>query len=43
MSNEVLERIHRVIGNIVRTFNISTHTYIDENDPWTGILYAAEF
>ena len=43
MSNAVLERIHQVLGNLVRTFNISTQTYVDEYDPWTGILAAAEF
>ena len=43
MYNEVLERIHQVLGNIVRTFNISTQTYFDKNDPWTGIIAAAVF
>ena len=43
MSNEALERIHQVLENLVRTFNISTQTYIDEDDPWTGILAAAAF
>ena len=42
MFNSVLERIHQVIGNLVRTFNIS-HNYINKNDPWTGILAVAEF
>ena len=42
MSNVVLERIHQVLGNLVRNFNIS-QTYIDKNDPWAGILAAAEF
>ena len=43
MSNEVLERIHQVLGNIVRTFNIFTQTYVGKNDPWLGILAAAAF
>ena len=43
MSNAVLERIHQVLGNLVRTFNISTQTYVDEDYSWTGILAAAEF
>ena len=43
MSNEVLESIQQVIGNLVRNFNISTHNYIDKNDPWTGILAPAAF
>ena len=43
LSNSVLERIHQVIGNLVQTFNISTQTYVDKNDMWTGILAAAMF
>ena len=42
ISNVVLERIHRIIGNLLRNFNIS-HTYVDKDDPWLGILAAAEF
>ena len=42
MPNTVLERIYQVLGNLVRTFNIS-QTYVDENDPWTDILAATEF
>ena len=41
--NAVLERIHQVLVNLVLTFNISTQTYFDKDDPWTGILAAAEF
>ena len=43
MSNALLERIHQVLGNLVRTFNISTQTYVNKYEPWTGILSAAEF
>ena len=42
MCNAILERIHQVLGKIVRTFNIQ-QTYVDKNDPWTGILAAAAF
>ena len=42
MSNAILERIHQVIGNLVRTFNVQ-QTYVDKNDPWTDILAAAAF
>ena len=38
--NAILERIHQVIGNLVRTFNI-TKTYVGKDDPWLGILAAA--
>ena len=30
--NAILERIHQVLGNIVRNFNI-TQTYVNEVDP----------
>ena len=43
MSNTVLKRIHQVLGNLVRTINISTQTYVDENYPWKGILAALLF
>ena len=42
MSNAILERIHQVIGNLVRTFNIQ-QTYVDKNDLLAGILDAAAF
>ena len=42
MSNAVLERIHQVLGHLVRTCNI-TQTYVDKNDPWSGILSAEAF
>ena len=41
-SNAILERINQVLGNLVRNFN-TQQTYVDENDPWTGILAAAAF
>ena len=43
MSNEILERIHQVLGNLVQTFYISNQNYIEKDDPWTGILAAAAF
>ena len=43
MFNVLSERIHQVLGNLVRNVNVFTHTYIDKNDPRTGILAAAVF
>ena len=43
MSNAVLERIQQVLENLLRTFNISTQTYVNKYEPWTGILDAAAF
>ena len=42
MSNALMEQIHQVLGNLVRTYNI-TQTYIDKDDPWSGILAEAAF
>ena len=36
ISNKTLERIHLVMGNIMRTYNIKD-TYIEKYDPWSGI------
>ena len=43
MYNAVSEIIHQVLGNLVRTFNISNQTYVDKDDPWTDVLAVAEF
>ena len=42
MYNVVLEQIHKFLGNIMRIFNIF-QTYVDKNDPWTGIISAVAF
>ena len=42
MSNAILEWIHQVLGNLVRTCNI-TQTYVDKYDLWLGILAAVYF
>ena len=41
-SNAILEQIHQVLGNIVRTYNIK-ETYLDKDEPWFVILAAAAF
>ena len=41
-SNAILEHINQVMENLVQTCNIKI-TYIDKNDPWSGILSAAAF
>ena len=37
-----LKQINEVLGNIVRIYNI-TKTYVDEDEPWLGIITAASF
>ena len=39
-SNSIIERIHKTIGNIIRTFDMSN---IVNNNPWSGILASAMF
>jgi hypothetical protein len=37
-ANAIVGRVHRTIGNIIRTFNVQS---MDSDDPWTGTLTAA--
>lgn len=41
-ANAIVERVHQVIGNIIRTFELET-SYLDEENPWKGILSATAF
>src|SRR5687767_7612144 len=41
-ANAVVERIHQVIANMVRTFELETN-YLDKDDPWKGVLSATAF
>ena len=36
MSNTGLEQIQQILGNIVRTYNI-TQNYVDKDEPWLVI------
>ena len=38
----IIERIHQVLGNLVHTYNIQ-ETYVDDADPWMGILATEAF
>ena len=40
--NSVLERIHQVIANLIRTYDLQNN-YLDEDNPWSGILSATDF
>ena len=40
--NANIERIHQVLGNLVRTYNLHGK-YVDDAEPWMGILAAASF
>ena len=41
-TNAIIERIHQTLGNIIRTFELQEN-YLDNEDPWPGILSAAAF
>jgi hypothetical protein len=41
-ANAIVERVHQVIGNIIRTFELES-SYLDEDDPFKGILSATAF
>jgi len=41
-ANAIVERVHQVIGNIIRTFELENN-YLDDEDPWKGILSATAF
>jgi len=41
-ANAIVERVHQVIGNMVRSFELQD-AYLDEDDPWSGILSAVAF
>ena len=41
-ANAIVERVHQVIGNMIRTFELESN-YLDEDDPWKGILSATAF
>jgi hypothetical protein len=38
-ANVIIERVHQTIGNIIQTFNVLA---MDSNNPWTGMLAAAD-
>ena len=42
-ANAILERIHQVIGNMIKTFKIYDRQDLEEQDPWSGILAAIMF
>ena len=39
-ANTIIERIHQVFGNLIRSFNLHDK-YVDDADPWMEILAAA--
>ena len=42
-ANAVVERVHQTLANLIRSQEIQNDPYVDEDDPWTGILAATAF
>ena len=42
LAKKTIERTYQVLGNLVSTYNLQ-ETYVDDADPWMGILAAASF
>ena len=42
-ANAVVERVHQTLANLIRSQEIQNDPYVDEDDPWTGILVATAF
>ena len=42
-ANAMVERVHQIIGNMIRTFEIQDNPDLDESGPWSGILTAVTF
>ena len=38
----MLKIIHQVVANLIHMFNLKNN-YLDEDDPWSGILAATSF
>ena len=42
LANNIVERVHQTIGNIISTFKIQ-ETNLDNENPWEGILSSTMF
>ena len=42
-ANAILEHIHQVIGNMIKTFEVYNREDLDQEDPWSGMLTAIMF
>ena len=40
--NSILEIIHQVIANLIRTFDLQNN-YLNKDNPWLGIVEAMDF
>ena len=42
-ANSIVERVHQVISNMVRTFDLQERQLVKEKDLWKGIFSALSF
>ena len=42
-ANAIVEHVHQMLGNLIRSFKLQDNPYLDSDDPWSGILAAAAF
>ena len=41
--NAIVEHVHQMLGNLIRSFELQDIPYLDSDDLWSGILTAASF
>jgi hypothetical protein len=39
-ANAIIEHVHQMLGNLIRSFQLQDKSYYDLDDPWGGILVA---
>ena len=39
-ANSIIECVHQVMSNMVCMYELEENTYVDEDNPWAGILAA---
>ena len=42
-ANAIVECMHKMLRNLIRSFELQDNPYLDSDDPWLGILAAALF
>jgi hypothetical protein len=42
-ANAIIKRMHQMLGNLIRSFQLQDKAYFDLDDPWGGILTVVAF
>ena len=42
-ANAIVECVHQMLRNLIRSFELQDNPYLDSDDPWLGTLAAALF